>query len=213
MTVTPLASLGPLLVAVTVKVTFWPTDGVGLSTVFWSATSAEAAAFSVATAESLLVLGSGSLADVLVAVLVIVPGWVSTAVMVSVALAPFWRSPTCHCPEDGTYEPCCGEAETKVMPAGSTSVMTTPLAWFGPLLSTLTKSVTVSPTSAEVGVTLFRTATSAFRLTGVCVLVLRLPGFGSVVGVEHGGRVHDRIGRGVAERDLEGRGDGAGLSG
>ena len=98
------------------------------------------------------------------------------------------------------------------MPAGSTSATTTPLAWFGPLLSTLTNNVTVSPTSADVGVTLFRTATSAFRSTGVCVDVLRLPGFGSVRGVEHAGRVHDRIGRRVAERHLEGRGDGARLS-
>src|SRR5262245_66196932 len=79
------------------------------------ATSAEGAAFRAAVAVSLLVFGSGSLAAVLVAVLVITPGCVTCAVMVSVALAPFWRSPTCHSPDDGTYEPCWGDAETKVM--------------------------------------------------------------------------------------------------
>src|SRR5262249_61297128 len=113
-TVTPLASLGPLLMAVTRKVTVWPTDGVGLSTVFWRARSAEGAAFSGAAAVSLLVFGSGSLAAVLVAMLVITPGCVTCAVMVSVALAPFWRAPTCHCPEDGTSAARCGEPATKL---------------------------------------------------------------------------------------------------
>src|SRR5262249_48858276 len=80
-TTTPLASLGPVLVAVTVNVTFCPTAGVGLSTVFWMPTSAEGAAFSVATAESLLVFGSGSLAAVLGAGVGVVPGWEAVAGM------------------------------------------------------------------------------------------------------------------------------------
>src|SRR5262245_23525241 len=113
--------------------------------------------------------------------LVIAPGCVTSAVMVSVALAPFSRSPTSHSPEDATYEPCWGDAETRLRPAGRASVTTTPLAWFGPLLRTLTKNVTMSPTSADVGSTLFATATSAFRSTRVGTDVLRLPGFGSAV--------------------------------
>ena len=102
----PVASLGPWLVTVTVNVTDSPTAGVERSTAFCTAMSAAAAALIEAAAVSLLVLGSGSLAAVLVAMFEIVPAWVTCAMMVSCAEPPLSRVPTNHCPEDATYEPC-----------------------------------------------------------------------------------------------------------
>src|SRR5262249_44615512 len=93
-TTTPVASFGPRSVAVTVNVTVSPTDGVVRSTVFWSATSAAAAALIVTAAVSLLVFGSGSLAPVLAAVLVTVPACVTRAASVSSAKSPAFRLPT-----------------------------------------------------------------------------------------------------------------------
>src|SRR5262249_56458371 len=82
-TTTPLASLGPRSVAVTVKVTVSPTEGAVRSTVFWMATSAAGAALSWATAESLLVSGSGSLPAGLVGLFVSTPRRVYTAGLVA----------------------------------------------------------------------------------------------------------------------------------
>src|SRR6516164_8128135 len=79
-----------------VNVTFCPTAGVLLSTVFWMPTSAAAAVFSVAAALSLLVSGSGSLAAVLVAMLVSVPACVTCTMRVSVAPWLFGSVPTAH---------------------------------------------------------------------------------------------------------------------
>src|SRR5262249_37552973 len=128
-----------------------------------------------------LVSGSGSLAAVLVAMLVSVPACVTCTRSVSVALWPLLSVPTDHWPVPAAYEPCDGTADTNASPAGSTSVTTTPLAWFGPLFVAVTTAVTVSPTSAKVGVTLFVSATSARVSTGVCAVAVLLPGVGSGV--------------------------------
>ena len=93
-----MASFGPRLVAVTVKVTVSPIEGMASSTVFWTATSAAGAAFTVAMAVSLLVSGSVSLACVLAARLVIIPGWVTSASSVSSAKSPGFRPPTSQPP-------------------------------------------------------------------------------------------------------------------
>ena len=178
---TPVASLGPWLVAVTVKVTTSPTEGMASSTVFWTATSAAAAAFSGAEAESLPVSGSGSVCAVLVAMLVIVPACVTTAWMTSPARPPLSSWPTSHCPVDSRYAPCEGDADNSARPAGRTSVTTTPLARFGPLFETLTNRVTVSPTRAEAGSTPFDTATSARVSTRVCAVAVLFVAFGSCV--------------------------------
>src|SRR5262245_12885306 len=145
------------------------------------ATSAAAAALTGAAAESLLVSGSGSFDAVLVAVLVIIPGCVTRAVIVSVSLCPLMSGPTVQRPLPAVYEPCEGNADTNDSPAGSTSVMMTPVARFGPWFVAVMTIVTVSPTRALVGVTVLSSATSAFVLTGVSAVAVLLPGVGSVV--------------------------------
>ena len=92
MTDTPVAALGPLLVAVMVNVTLVPTFGVGLFTVFTMARSA----VGVGPGETVLVLlpgmGSGSLPD-MTAVLTYEPVAFTVAIMVKVALLPLARFP------------------------------------------------------------------------------------------------------------------------
>ena len=57
-TTRPVAGLGPLFCTLTVKVTFSPTNGAGLSTTMFTPTSAFAWPFT--TAEETLLLGTGS---------------------------------------------------------------------------------------------------------------------------------------------------------
>ncbi len=176
-----MAGAGPLLVAVTVKVTTSPTAGVGLSTVLSSPTSASTPSFTVALAVSLLVFGSGSFAAVLVAMFVIVPGTVTCAVNVSCALAPFARLPRIHWPLLATYPPCDADALFSARPAGRRSVTTTPEAAFGPLFAAVIVKVTMSPTSTVSGLTLFVTAMSAWVITLVVASPVLLSRLGSVV--------------------------------
>ena len=97
LTCTPVALLGPLLVATTVKVTFWPTFGDALSTLFVSARSA-VWPLSVTEALSFAAFGSGWLPPERVAVLVMLPARVTVAVMLSVATEPFASAPTLQTP-------------------------------------------------------------------------------------------------------------------
>src|SRR5262249_59768640 len=159
-TTTPVASFGPRSVAVTVNVTVSPTDGVVRSTVFWSATSAAAAALIMTAAVSLLVFGSGSFAPVLAAVLVTVPVCATRAASVSSAKSPAFRLPTTQSPLEAVYVPCDGDADMKTSPAGSTSDTTTPLAALGPPLVARTTKLTVSPPTAAPRVASFLTPPS-----------------------------------------------------
>src|SRR5262249_56110141 len=118
-----------------VKGTVSSTAGAGSSTVFCSPTSAGGVVVEglmVEVPESLLGFGSTSLPAVLVATLVIVPDCVTWATSVSCVLVPFASVPTVHVPSLATYNPCAGEKLMRLSPAGRTSVIPTPLAWFGP---------------------------------------------------------------------------------
>ena len=96
-TCTPVALLGPLLVAVTVKVTLEPKLGVALSTILVTAMSA-ACPVTVAEAVLLPATGSGCTSAVLVAVLVTAVVPVTVATIDSVALAPLARAPMFQTP-------------------------------------------------------------------------------------------------------------------
>ena len=100
MTCTPVALLGPLLVAVIVKVTFCPTFGAEPLTDFPIAMSAD---WPVTDADALLLplLGSNWFSAVLVAVLVTVEVPVAVAVTCSVARAPFASEPMLQTPVAG----------------------------------------------------------------------------------------------------------------
>src|SRR5262249_35041324 len=137
---------------------------------------AAAAEFSEAAAVSLLVSGSGWSAAVFTAMLVITPGRSTVASSVSVAKSPAFRRPTCHAPLVSVEVPFGGVPVTSVRPAGSTSVTTTLLAAFGPAFAACTVKVTVSPTSASDGVTLFVTDTSARVSTMVRTVAVLLVG-------------------------------------
>ena len=105
LTDTPVAALGPLLVAVMVKVTLLPTLGVALLTVFVTARSAAA----VGTGVDVLLLlpGLGSVwFPLMVAVFAYVPLDFTVATIVMVAEAPLARLPmvqfgAAHVPEEG----------------------------------------------------------------------------------------------------------------
>ena len=92
-----MALLGPLLVAVMVKVTLVPKLGVELSTDLVSPMSADCPV-TVAEAESLPESGSGWLPAVLVAVLVVADVVLTVATMERVALAPLVKPPMCQIP-------------------------------------------------------------------------------------------------------------------
>src|ERR1700694_6033187 len=121
-TTTPVALLGPLLVAVIVKVTLVFRFGLVLSTLLVMAMSA-ATGVMVALALLLPAAGSGWFSAVLVAVFVVAALVFTVTVIPSVALAPLARAPMVQVP--ATYVvPTLGAADTKVRPAGSTSVTT-----------------------------------------------------------------------------------------
>src|ERR1700682_5453943 len=111
-TCTPVALLGPLLVAVMVKVTlvFW--FGAVLLTVLVMAISA-ATAFRLALAELLAPTGSGWSSAVLVAVLVEPTAVLTVTVIVSVALALLARPPMFQMPLTELYAvPALATCET-----------------------------------------------------------------------------------------------------
>ena len=101
MTCTPVAASGPLLTAVTVKVTFWPTLGVALSTVLLMATSAAAFGVTVTDAELFAFTRSGRSLAVKVTVFVRAAFVVTVAVTWSVGAAPAATDPTFQRPVAG----------------------------------------------------------------------------------------------------------------
>src|SRR4051812_27135863 len=70
--------------------------------------------------------------------------------------------------------PWLGLADTKVRPAGSGSVIRTPVAVLGPLLVRVTVKVMVSPTLGVASLTVFVTARSARCGVSVALAVLLL---------------------------------------
>src|SRR5262245_13205433 len=180
-TATPVAALGPRLMTVTVNWSKSATAGVSLSTLISTPTSAASVAFTSAPAESLLVLGSNSLPPVRVATLPSWPAAFMTAVVVRVATPPAARLPIAQAPEAGSYVPAVGVDDWRVSSPGSASLTTTPLAPLGPRLVTVTVNVTVSPTDATGGASVFSTATSATPNSSDTAVVLSSPGVGSEV--------------------------------
>ena len=130
-TVTPVALLGPALLAVIVKVTLLPTFGVGLLTVLLTAKFVCGTGTGVDVEVLLPGVGSTSVPEI-VAVLAYGPEAFTVATIVKVALAPLAKFPilqfgALHVPVDGV-------ALTKVYPAGKTSFTVTPVALLGPAL-------------------------------------------------------------------------------
>ena len=99
---TPVAGLGPRLIARTVKVTVSPTSTSLRSTRLRTSTSAAGAVLVIVPPESLLVFGSGSFWPVFTATFVIAPGLVAVAVIVSCAWASSASAPTVHTPVTGS---------------------------------------------------------------------------------------------------------------
>src|ERR1700687_4780919 len=158
-TFTPVAFTGPLLWAVIVNVTLLFRFGVALSTVFVMAMSA-ACPVTITDALLLPATGSGCVSADLLAVFVSAEVLVSVATMVSVALPPLARAPMVQVP--ATYVvPTLGAADTKVRPAGNTSVTTTPVAALGPLLVAVTVKTTLVPKSGGTFETVLVVAMSA----------------------------------------------------
>ena len=133
--VMPVAGLGPRFVARTVKVTVSPTSASWRSTSLSTSRSAAGVAVVRAAAESLPTTGSGSFWPVLTARFVIAPGAVTVAVRTSCAVSPTASDPTDHAPVAGSYAPWLGDADTKSNPAGRLSVISMPVAGFGPWFS------------------------------------------------------------------------------
>src|SRR5438105_12920735 len=123
--------------------------------------------FTVALAESLPALGSVSFSAVLVAVFVIDPVVVTVAVMVSVCEALVARPPMFQTPVPLLYVPALGVADTNVKPAGSWSVICTPVPFDGPALVTVIVKSTFEPTAALPLLAIFATAMSACEVTAV----------------------------------------------
>src|ERR1700694_4805975 len=167
-TTTPVALLGPLLVAVTVKVTLVFRFGVALSTDLVIAMSA-ATGVTVALNESLAPLGSNSVSAVLVAVFVVGAVVFTVATIKRVALEALAIGPMFQTPVPAlSVAPTAGVAETKVRPAGSRSVTWTPFAALGPLFVAVTVKVTFVPRS---GVALFTTLVIAMSASALGVMV------------------------------------------
>jgi len=107
-----------------------------------------AAPVTVMVAEALAFAGVGFVSfSVTLAVFVIEPTAVAVAVRETEVVAPFAKVPRLHATIMGlgTQVPWLGVAETNVRPAGSTSVITTPVELDGPLLVTAMVKVTVVP--------------------------------------------------------------------
>src|SRR5262249_60682383 len=125
-TTTPVAGLGPWLVAVTVKVTSPPTGGLEPLIALPTSTSALVPALSSTVAWSFSGLGSASVCMVFCATLTSVPSVSTEASSVSVTVAALGRSPTVHVPVLLSYVPCDGASDTSVSPGGSASCISTP---------------------------------------------------------------------------------------
>src|SRR5262249_33321516 len=154
-----------------------PTLGVGLLTCLPTTRSA-CCGVTVEPAWLLPGLGSNWSAWLIVAVLVCSLGLATTAWSWSVAVASLASMPTVHTPVTLLYIPWLGTADTKLRPGGSRSVSWTLVAASGPLLPTVTRKVTVSPTLGRGSFTNLVTKRSA--CCGVTVeLAWLLPPTGS----------------------------------
>ena len=164
------ASSGPSLVRVTVKVTVSPTLGAGSSTVLVSDRSAAGATVSTASSWSSWVAslspgvesGSPWSEAATCATFVIVPLAVTVATMSMLATPPSRSVPTVQVPATGSNAPPLSSL-TYAKPLGSVSDTMTPVAVSGPPLATVTVNVTVSPTSGVVSLTAFVRLRSASR--------------------------------------------------
>src|SRR5262245_33629742 len=157
----PTTALGPPLTTVMAYMTLSPAKTVSRPSVFVIERSADGVV-TMALAVSLLMLGSNSFWNVLVAVFVNVPGCVTVALIGSVADWPTPIVPTVHVPVAGSYVPCEGlPPGTNVRPCGSGSLTMTPVAGLGPLLVAVTVKVMVSPAGGAALSTVFAITTSA----------------------------------------------------
>src|SRR5262245_59672724 len=183
----PTTALGPPLTTVMAYVTLLPAKTVSRPSVFVIERSAEGVV-TVALAVSLLMLGSTSFWNVLVAVFVNVPGCVTMALIGSVAdwLTPI--VPTVHLPVAWSYVPCEGlPPGTNVRPGGSGSLTMTQVAGLGPLLVAVTVKVPVSPTGGAALSTVFAITTSACGF-GVMVACPEL-----LIGLMSGSKTAERV--------------------
>ena len=177
-TFTLVAALGPLLVAVIVKVTLVPSVGVSLLTVLVTLRSAAADGPGVTLLVLFPVLGS-LVVVVMVAVLVYEPLAFTLASIVRVFVSPLFKVPIVQL--GAAQLPEVVFAFTKVYPEGKTSFTTTLAALLGPLLVAVRVKITLVPTDGLLLFTDFTMATSADAAgPGVTVLLL-LAGFGSDV--------------------------------
>ncbi len=137
------ARLGPLLLTLSVKVITSFADGFSLLTVLVIAKSAPSAAFTTTNAVLFAVIGSNSLAALMVAVLRINPLLFTFAVRVS-----DWLAPTAN---EGTLqraplkEPPVTVASTNVRSAGNRSSTIIPEALRGPLFVSVIVKTTFPP--------------------------------------------------------------------
>src|SRR2546430_4495545 len=111
--------------------------------------------------------GSVSFSAVLVAVFVSEPVDVTVAVRSRVTDTPLATAPMSHTPVPLVYVPWLGVAETNVSPAGSWSVICTPVASEGPLLVTVIVKVTFDPSVTVPLLASLATAMSARETTFV----------------------------------------------
>ena len=164
-TTTPVAGLGPLLLAVTVYVMVLPATAEA-GPVFVIDRSAEAVTLVVAVAVLSPLVGSGSLALIVAVFVMLPPVAGAVAVMVIVALAPDASVPTAQTtvPEALVQVPWVELADTNVTPAGRVSVTVAPVAVPGPLLLAVRVYVMVLPATAVAG-PVFVMATSAEEVT------------------------------------------------
>src|SRR5438105_11984104 len=112
-------------------------------------------------AELFPAFGSVSFSAVLVAVFVIDPVVVTVAVMVSVSDPPLTSPPTFQTPVPLLYVPALGGAGRKVKPAGSWSVICTPVALDGPAFVAVMVKSTLEPTVTLPLLAIFATPMSA----------------------------------------------------
>src|ERR1700694_2427591 len=119
----------------------------------------------VPVALSLAKWGSVSFSAVLRAVFVSGPVVVTVAVKANVTTAPLATAPMFQTPVPLVEVPWLGVAETNVRPAGSWSVICTPVASEGPLLVTVTVNVTLDPTTTVPLLAILATAMSALETT------------------------------------------------
>ena len=113
----------------------------------------------------LLVRFESICAPVTAAVFVITPSWVTVAVMLRVALAPFISEPMVQTPPASV--PIEGVEVISVRPAGSTSLTLTPVASEGPLFVTVRMKWALLPKSGVALSTVLVIARSATTGAGI----------------------------------------------